>query len=223
MSIRARLAAKSGLLAVLGASLIGLSTTAGCANVGDGMQEKLYETTRAYNRALRWADYDRAAEYVPAEAENEFLDDHGQYDEELVMIDYNLTRLKMEQQQGIATCRVKLSWHTDRDVVVRDTEVEQVWQFFQGQWFLVDERRVDGEPLALFAERGENDELRHPYLPGLLEFRDERDIGISDKEQKKRDRERRKAKKAAGDPQGADLPLGGEKHQLPTDQHQSEL
>ena len=200
-----------------------VSSVTGCATQADGMQEKLYETTRAYNRALRWADYDRAAAYVPAESEDAFLDDHGKYEEELVMIDYNLTRLKMEKGQGIATCRVNLSWHTDRDVVVRDTEVEQVWQFYKGQWFLVDERRVDGDPLALFAEIGEDQDLEHPYLPGLMEFRDERDIGISEEEQKKRDRERRRARRNAGEPQGKDLPLGGEKHQLPTQHRAGDL
>ena len=223
MSTRARNFVTKGLASFLGASLIGLVTLAGCANVGDGMKEKLYETTRAYNRALRWADYDRAAAYVPAEAEDEFLDDHSKYDEELVMIDYNLTRLKMEQQQGIATCRVKLQWHTDRDIVVHETEVEQVWQFFQGRWFLVDERRIDGDPLALFAERGEYDELDHPYLPGLAAFRDDRDIGLSEKEQKARDRERRKAKRNAADPQSTQAPADREKHQLPTDLHGMDL
>jgi hypothetical protein len=218
MSIRARFLAASALFGFLA-----FGSATGCANAGDGMQEKLYETTRAYNRALRWADYDRAAAYVPAEAEDAFLDDHGRFEEELVMIDYNLTRLKMEQQQGIATCRVKLSWHTDRSNVIRDTEVEQVWQFFQGQWYLVDERRVDGEPLALFAEMGEEQELEHPYLPGLFEFRDKRDIGLSDKEQKDRDRERRRARRRAGDPQAQDPAMGVEKHQLPTQQHGPDL
>jgi hypothetical protein len=218
MSIRTRIFAASALF-----GLLSFGGPTGCATAADGMQEKLYETTRAYNRSLRWADYDRAAAYVPPESEDAFLDDHGKFEEELVMIDYNLTRLKMEKQQGIATCRVKLSWHTDRSNVVRDTEVEQVWQFFEGQWYLVDERRVDGEPLALFAELGEEQQLEHPYLPGLLEFRDKRDIGLSEKEQKERDRERRRARRRAGDPQGADLPLGGEKHQLPTQQHASDL
>jgi hypothetical protein len=218
MSTRARFFAASALFA-----LTTFFGPAGCATAGDGMQEKLYETTRAYNRALRWADYDRAAAYVPAEAEDAFLDDHGKFDEELVMIDYNLTRLKMEKQQGIATCRVKLSWHTDRNNVIRDTEVEQVWQFFQGQWYLVDERRVKGEPLALFAELGEQEELEHPYLPGLMEFREKREIGLSDKEKKERERERRRSRRRAGDPQPKDVPLGGEKHQLPTQQHAGDL
>ena len=79
------------------------------------------------------------------------------------------------------------------------------------------------ESRQAFAELGEERELEHPYLPGLLQFRDKRDIGLSDKEQKERDRERRRARRRAGDPQAADLPLGGEKHQLPTQQHASDL
>ncbi|MBL8948111.1 MAG: hypothetical protein JNK45_33355, partial [Myxococcales bacterium] len=48
------------LLAILG--------TSGCMT-GDGMQTKLRDATTEYNRAVRWRDVDRAAEFLPAESQ----------------------------------------------------------------------------------------------------------------------------------------------------------
>lgn len=199
------------------------------------MQEKLYDATRAYNRALRWSDYDRAAAYVPAEAEDRFLDEHQAVEEELVVLDYELTRLKLEKQDGIASCRVRISWHTDRNLIVKETMVDQVWQFYQGAWYLVDEWRATGDPLGIFAEKGENKAIAHPYLPGLDQFRDARDIGLSEEDKRARDKDRRKAArkaKARGDDAAhprtyatsevAPVPED-EKHQLPATNHPSDL
>ncbi len=184
-----------------------------CATSGDGMQEKLYDATRGYNKALRWSDYDRAAAYVPAESEDRFLDEHQSVEDELVVLDYQLTRLKFEKQDGIASCRVKITWHTDRNLIVRETFVDQLWQFYEGSWYLVDEWRAQGEPLAIFAEKGEQMELDHPYLPGLDRFRDLRDIGLSDDEKRARDKARRKASREASNshsaPRGKSAAPGG--------------
>lgn len=201
-------------LTACAALLPAVGLTAGCAG-GDQMQEKFYDATRGYNRSLRWADWDRAAEYVPPESADAFLDMHDAVDEELVVLEYNVTRLKLDKQNGRAASRVVISWHTDDRLIVEETTVDQWWQYFGGQWFLVDERRVDGTPLTIFAERegpedaedldgdgipdemGEEDDtetaaLDHPYLPGLEDFRDSREIGLSEKEKRARERARRK-------------------------------
>lgn len=194
-------------------------TSAGCASA-DGMQEKLYDATRGYNRSLRWGDWDRAAEYLPPESADGFLDSHEGTSEKLVVLDYNLTRLKLDKNTGRAACRVQISWHLDDNLVVKDTTVDQWWQFYEGAWYLVDERRVTGTPLTIFAElddededgdegeyegddedEGDDDEAlasnAHPYLPGLDRFRDSRDIGLNEDEKRKRDKARRKAAREA--------------------------
>lgn len=192
------------LAVVLTSPVLGL----GCATA-DGMQEKLYDATRGYNRALRWGDFDRAAAYIPDAAVDAFLSQSERVEDKLVILDYQLSRLKLDKQTGQAASRVEIQWHTDDRLIVEETIVDQTWQFYEGQWYLVDERRARGKPLAIFAEseRDEHDEVvpgsPHPYLPGLEDFRETHEIGLSPQEKRAKDRARRKARR------GSDAPAEG--------------
>lgn len=168
-------------------------TQVGCA-ASDGMIEKLYDSTRAYNRSLRWGDWDRAAEHLPVASADAFIDSHQAYEDRLVVLDYQMTRMEVDKVNGVASSQVEISWHTEDNLVVRTTTVHHVWQWYEGQWLLVDERRSGGKPLAIFAEIA--DDQPHPYLPGLAAFRDEYAIGLDADEKRKRERARRKANKA---------------------------
>lgn len=174
----------------------------GCAGMqADGMQEKFYDATSAYNRSLRWGDFDRAVEYVPDEVAQAFLDDHDDNSDDLVILEYELSRLNLDKQTGIGSSRAIIKWHSDRRLIVEETVVDQTWQFHAGDWVLVDERRVDGKVLPIFGE-GESD-VSHPYLPGLESFRDENEIGkeaaekAEKAESRKARREARKGKELA--------------------------
>jgi hypothetical protein len=189
----------SGLLAplrllVLTALLAGPLATTGCAAASDGMIPKLYDSTRSYNRSLRWGDWDRAAEHLPQASADAFIVSHQAFKDRLVVIDYQMTRLEVDKQNGIATSQVEISWHTADHLVVRNTIVDHLWQWYEGRWVLVDERRSGGKPLAIFAEVAEDQP--HPYLPGLEAFRDEYAIGLDADEKRKREREQRKQAKA---------------------------
>ena len=158
------------------------------------MVDKLYDATRSYNRSLRWGDWDRAAEHLPGNAADAFIDSHMKVEERLVVIDYQMTRLEVDKQNGIAHSQVQISWHTDDHLVVRNTTVDHLWQWYEGRWYLVDERRGSGRPLAIFAEVAAGE--THPYLPGLEAFRDEYAIGLDADEKRERERAAREAKKA---------------------------
>ncbi len=141
------------------------------------MQEKLYDVSRAYNRALRWSDYDLAARYVPAPWVESFLDEHERLDHDIVIVDYELKRLRLDRQRGTAESRVEFSWHTEDRLVVETSVIAQAWQWYEGAWFLVDERLIAGEPVV-FAPAVLDKE--HPYLPGLERFRSTYSIGPED-------------------------------------------
>jgi hypothetical protein len=173
--------------------LVLLAFVASACATGDGMQEKLRDATAGYNRSLRWSDYDRAASHLPAAAQPAFLAHHDEIGDQLVIVDYELTRLDLDKDTGIAACRAEISWHTDRRLIVETTAVDQLWQWYQGQFVLVDERRSGGAPLAIFAEPGEDP---HPYLPGIEAFREEHAIGKDEKA------ERRRRRAAGGRPRG---------------------
>jgi len=165
----------------------------GCMS-GDGMASKLRDTSSAYNRALRWGDIDRAVEHVPTESKDDFLERHDAAAEKLVVVEYEVTRLDLDRERGVAASRAEIVWHTDRELVVEHTIVDQLWQFHDGRFVLVDERRAGGTPLAIFAEIAEDP---HPYLPGLETYRKEHKIGEENKYEKKRRRRRQRKEDAS--------------------------
>ncbi len=165
---------------------------------GDGMQTKLRDATTAYNRSLRWRDVDVAAGYLPAESQQAFLVAHEEFGEDMVVVDYELTRLDLDKTTGVAASRAQIWWHTDDSTVVETTAVDQLWQFHEGKFVLVDERRSSGERLGLFGEFVEDE---HPWLPGLQDYRKSRDIGEDNKHTKGKKKRRGAAK---------DKPLKGE-------------
>ncbi len=168
---------------VLAAGICAIS----CAT-GDGMQEKLRDASSGYNRSMRWADLDRAAGFLPGTSQPGFLDHHDEIGEKLVIVDYELTRLDLDKSTGIAASRAEIVWHTDRRLIIETTTVDQLWQWHDGKFVLVDERRSGGTPLAIFAEPTED---VHPYLPGLEQYRRDHAIGADDKTKRKRQREAR--------------------------------
>ena len=185
--------------------LSGVFVAPGCAMTSDGMVDKLYDTTRAYNRSLRWGDWDRAAEYVPGGSADAFIESHMATEDRLVVIDYQMTRIEVDKLNGIAQSQVEISWHTESELVVRTTKVNHLWQWYEGRWVLVDERRGGGRPLGIFAEVDSGES--HPYLPGLEGFRDEYAIGLDPDEKRQREREDRKAAKAKSDDPAAKYSL----------------
>jgi hypothetical protein len=156
---------------------LALALLVGGCMTGDGMQTKLRDATTEYNKSLRWRDIDRAAEWLPAESQQTFLARQDEYAKELVVVDYELTRLDLDKVTGVAASRAQIWWHTDDSTVVEKTIVDQLWQYHEGKFVLVDERRASGTRLGLFAER----EGAHPYLPGLKRYRKVHDIGVDKK------------------------------------------
>lgn len=157
----------------------------GACATGDGMQNKLRDATSAYNRSVRWSDFDRAAAYLPEASQVAFLEHHDEIGERLVIVDYELTRLDLDKNTGIAASRAEISWHTDRRLILESTSVDQLWQWHEGRFVLVDERRSGGSPLAIFAEVGEDP---HPYLPGIEAYRQIHSIGEDEKTGRRRRR-----------------------------------
>lgn len=175
----------------------------GCATM-NGLSDKFDIASRSYNRALRWDDLDSAMTYLPPESVAGFLAERDVTGDSIKIVDYDRVRVQVDQKLAQGFVRVMLQWHYDDSVTVETCIVDQVWQYHNGDWTLVEEWQIKGTPLFLFAEYDEDHpDAPHPYLPGLASFRETRMIGLSDTEKRKRIRE---AKRSAHASASGDLP-----------------
>lgn len=137
------------------------------------MKDKLETSTQAYARALRWGDWDAAANYVPAESAQAYTERGESLREAVTVVDRELLSLKYAPEKASAIVRYELSWQRDAEIVIKDTVLEETWAFFEGKWYLVEHERVSGEPLELMGDQGEKlkkGRFADPLLPGRVAF-----------------------------------------------------
>lgn len=145
----------------------------GCAVSRDSMKDKLETSTQAYARAMRWGDWDAAANYVPAESAKAYTERGESLREAVTVVDRELLSLKYAPEKASATVRYELSWQRDAEIVIQDTVLEETWAFFAGKWYLVEHERVSGEPLELMGDEGhapKKGRFADPLLPGRVAF-----------------------------------------------------
>lgn len=147
--------------------------SSGCAVSRDAIKDKLETSTQAYARAWRWGDWDAAANYVPEESAPEYAKRGESMREDVTVVDRELLSLKYQPEKASAQVRYSLSWQRDREIVVRDSVLEESWVFHGGKWYLVEHARVSGEPLELMGELPSFEKARRfrdPLLPGKQNF-----------------------------------------------------
>ena len=120
----------------------------------------LVESVRGYADGLRWRNHPAAATYIPSRERADFLEHWEQLEDEFLVTDYQLARVKPHGDKR-ATVRVKYTWHFDARGVVNSTMVVQKWERRGKRWFLVEERRLRGEPMPGVAEP---DPVKEPDL-----------------------------------------------------------
>lgn len=138
------------------------------------MKDKLETSTQAYARAMRWGDWDAAANYVPAESAEAYTERGESLREDVSVVDRELLSLKYAPEKASAIVRYELSWQRDAEIVIQDTVLEETWAFFGGKWYLVEHERVSGEPFELMGDKGQAPKAKgrfaDPLLPGRVAF-----------------------------------------------------
>lgn len=145
----------------------------GCAVSRNAIKDKLERSTQAYARATRWGDWDAAANYVPEEKAGAYASRGESLREDVTVVDRELLSLKYSPEKASAQVRYALSWQRDREIVVRDTVLEEAWVFYSGKWYLVSHARLSGEPFELIGETKGPDpakRFKDPLLPGRQAF-----------------------------------------------------
>jgi hypothetical protein len=145
-----RFAAELALLTVLAALAV---LVTGCM-LGDGYtaRDKITNAAREYNDGVRWGRLEIAAEHIPADRRQRFVERHKALEDELEIADYEMTGIELDPQKTRATAHVEYTWTLKRVGLVEKTVTDQVWELTRGVWVVASETRVRGKPLALFDE-----------------------------------------------------------------------
>jgi hypothetical protein len=118
----------------------------GCAGAMTRSDDLLMDV-RTFQEGLRWRKYDMAAAHIPPAARDEFLERHDELDKDLRIDDYELERVKVEDDTATALVRVKYTWHLDSKGSVHDTVVEERWERQGKVWRVVGSAHKRGEEL----------------------------------------------------------------------------
>jgi hypothetical protein len=125
----------------------------GCiAGMGYSTVDKVTSAAREYNQDVRWGRYEQAAEKLPKELRQRFIERRASLDDELQIADYELVSIDVDKKARTAKARVDYSWTLKRRGLVEKTTTRQDWEERDGQWLMTKETRTRGAPLVLFEE-----------------------------------------------------------------------
>jgi hypothetical protein len=131
-------------------SLLGLWLAA-CATA-QRREDVLDEHARLFNDDLRWGRWEQVAGAMPRDEGEAFLARAQGLEAELVMADFNVSSITFHDGGNAATVVAKFEWYLKRDPVVRNTTIEEAWQWQGGRWVMNKLRRTRGDRFGLVTE-----------------------------------------------------------------------
>lgn len=105
--------------------------------------ETLGESVRSYNDGIRWQRYDNAAVHVPPAERSQFIDDADERAKDIKITDYEIVKVDQKTDR-IAQVQIKLSWYSDSEGKLRETQAMQTWERHGKTWLVIEETRVKG-------------------------------------------------------------------------------
>ncbi len=165
---------------MLKSTLMGLGATllfTGCMLQNTSKPERLRDAVQGLNEESRWGRVDLARQRVTPKYRATFEVARSKWGKDIKIADVEVVAMKIHEsdseeqalrEQGLseeeiealpdATSRVQYAWYDQRDMVLRTTLVEQTWNHGMGNFYLVEERVVDGEASLLFVPEPEEKE-----------------------------------------------------------------
>lgn len=135
-------------LAALAAAALSVS----CMMPTQRREDSLLRTAREFNDGLRWGHDENVTPCLtPVEAQG-LQTRRADLGDDLVMADEEVTSIKILPGSEKATVVADFSWFSQRRAVVKKSTVEQKWEWIDGRWMVVSQRRVRGDRFPLVPE-----------------------------------------------------------------------
>lgn len=121
----------------------------GCFLANASPQKKLGDTIREMNNAAHWGRVGQAALYVDGSYRAQFVARRAHWTGEVQLADHEVVHVQMDPAGETATAVVTCSWYGLSDMSLHSSVIQQTWKDFDGDFALVDEVVVRGNPKLL--------------------------------------------------------------------------
>ena len=124
----------------------------GCMTPGQRREDDLIRDARMFNDDFRWGRWDVLGQSMTPEENALFQARKNLVDDDLVVVDYEVTAVKFMEKSEAATVDVKLEWYKKSDPSVRRATLQQRWELRGGRWMMIKQRRARGDRFPLVPE-----------------------------------------------------------------------
>jgi hypothetical protein len=126
------------------ASLVLLGGVA--CGVAEGPREKLKHTAFMFNEGLRWGRYQEVLPRVDPAIRDHFMDLHRDWGTDVRLSSVEPVQYVISEDDTKASVTVQFTWYRIDEMVERVTQTVQYWERRDGEWLLIAEEHVAGDP-----------------------------------------------------------------------------
>lgn len=134
------------------ALVVALVVVTGCLSATQRREDNLVREARLFNDDFRWARWEAMTTAMPRDDGQMFMGRVGDVGEDLVLADYEVTSITFTDGSRGAKVAVKVEWYMKREPTVKASFLEQRWEFREGRWLMVQQRRTRGDRFPLVTE-----------------------------------------------------------------------
>lgn len=107
----------------------------GCAAHRDQMFQN---SVRAYNKALKWQEYEKAGDFVADSHKDRFRNATADFEKDrLRIVDYQIVRSTIDEEESSARSTVKLEYYWEGEGKLLRTALDEKWVYENGNWRIV--------------------------------------------------------------------------------------
>jgi hypothetical protein len=139
----------------LALSLVLVASALGCMSPTQRREDDLMQNARIWNDDFRWGRWDIVGQSMTPEENKLFQKRKNLVDEDLVIVDYEVTAIHFLEHSQAATVDVKMQWYKKAEEIVRHVTLQQRWERRGGRWMMIKQRRVRGDRFPLVPEPAE--------------------------------------------------------------------
>jgi len=124
----------------------------GCITPGQRREEDLMREARIFNDDFRWGRWDVLGQSMTPEENALFQARKDLLDNDLVIVDFEVTSIRFLQSSQAAAVDVHIEWYKKSDPSVRQSTLQQRWELRNGRWMMIKQRRSRGDRFPLVPE-----------------------------------------------------------------------